>query len=49
MLTAKSISCAKMGPSAVVVTFTSACAMSRVIETISDSFNSFNEVVRFVA
>ena len=49
MLTAKSISCAKMGSSAVAVTLTSACAMSLVMEIISVSFNSFTDKVRFEA
>ena len=49
MLTAKSISCAKMGSSAVVVTLTSACAMSFVMATISVSLNSFTDEVRFEA
>ena len=49
ILTAKSISCAKMGSCVVAVMFTSAFAMLFVIAIVSASFNSFIDKVRFVA
>ena len=49
ILTAKSISCAKMGSCVEAVIFTSAFAMSLVVAIISVSFNSFMDEVRFIA
>ena len=49
ILTAKSISCAKMGSCVVAVTFTSAFAMSFVIATAAVLFNSLTDKVRFLA
>ena len=49
ILTAKLISCAKMGSCVGAVAFTSAFIMLLVIVIVSVSFNSFINKVRFVA
>ena len=49
ILTAKLISCAKMGSCVGAVTFTSAFAMLLVTAIVSVSFNSFMNKARFVA
>ena len=49
ILTAKLISCAKMGSCVGAVTFTSAFAMLLVTAIVSVSFNSLMNKVRFVA